>query len=184
MRSRLRWFARATILGTLLLIGVGCASLTPGKENRSSAFTRPATVEPSVTTGSRPSSASRSGAVTPSRGGSAIVTTATSYVGTPYVWGGSNPVGFDCSGFVKHVYGEVGVTLPRTVREQYRIGSSVARDRLRAGDLVFFDRLRHNGIYIGNNQVIHASKPGDTVKISALDEAWFKKRWVGARRVL
>src|SRR5262245_27727679 len=173
MRSHGRWSARATILGTLLLTGAGCASITPS--------TRPA---PVPSTGSREAPASRSGAVTPGRGGSAIVTTSTRYVGTPYAWGGSSPAGFDCSGFVKHVYGEVGVTLPRTVREQYRIGRSVARDSLRAGDLVFFDRLRHNGIYLGNNQVIHASKPGDTVKISALDEAWFKKRWVGARRVL
>ncbi len=57
------------------------------------------------------------------------------------------------------------------------------RDQLEPGDLVFFDRLRHNGIYLGHGQFVHASKPGRGVRISALDERWFKVRWTGARRI-
>ena len=115
-------------------------------------------------------------------GGHAVVRVATQYLGTAYVWGGASPSGFDCSGFVRYIYAKLGVPLPRTVRDQYAIGTAVSRNGLRAGDIVFFDRLRHNGVYIGDGRLIHASSTGSAVRIAKLDDEWFKQRWVGARR--
>jgi NlpC/P60 family len=121
--------------------------------------------------------------VSSAHGGHTVARMATRYVGTPYVWGGASPSGFDCSGFVKYVYAKLGVMLPRTVRDQYAIGTAVSRDRLRAGDIVFFDRLRHNGVYLGDGRLIHASTMDRAVRIAKLNEDWFKERWVGARRL-
>jgi len=104
-------------------------------------------------------------------------------VGAPYRWGGADPRGFDCSGFVMYVYGRAGVSLPHGTVKQYRLGTPVARKELAPGDIVFFDRLNHSGIYIGDGRFVHASKSGDAVKVARLDEAWFERRWVGARRL-
>jgi len=112
-----------------------------------------------------------------------VVETALRQVGAPYVRGGASPAGFDCSGLVKYVYGQAGMSVPHGVTAQYRLGVAVSRASLRPGDIVFFDRLRHSGIYIGRNRFVHATKPGDTVKVSRLDEEWFRSRWVGARRL-
>lgn len=120
----------------------------------------------------------------PSATQSRIVSTALKHVGAPYARGGSSPAGFDCSGFVMFVYGRAGISLPHSAEKQYRIGSAVARNELVPGDIVFFDRLGHSGIYVGNARFVHATKPGDVVKVSSLDEDWFRRRWVGARRVL
>jgi len=114
--------------------------------------------------------------------GSRVVKMATPHLGTPYVWGGTGPSGFDCSGFVRYVYAEQGILLPRTVKDQYQVGTAVRRDGLQPGDIVFFDRLRHNGVYIGNNRLIHASTQARIVRITSLDDEWFSRRWVGARR--
>ncbi|MGH7365065.1 MAG: C40 family peptidase [Candidatus Rokuibacteriota bacterium] len=107
---------------------------------------------------------------------------ATRYLGAPYVWAGASPAGFDCSGLVSYVFAKVGVSLPHNAAQQYRHGTPVSRDRLMPGDVVFFNRLRHNGIYLGDGRFIHATKPGG-VKIARLDNEWFKRRWVGARRL-
>jgi cell wall-associated NlpC family hydrolase len=113
-----------------------------------------------------------------------IVDLATRHVGRPYAWAGASPNGFDCSGFVMYVYAGLGVLLPHNAAQQYTVGTRVRREDLRPGDLVFFDRLRHNGIYIGDGQFVHASKRGSGVKISHLDDDWYRERWTGARRVL
>ncbi len=111
-----------------------------------------------------------------------MVDLAVSQLGVPYRWGGTSPAGFDCSGLVQYVYAKVGVTLPHNAARQYRHGTPVSRDALAPGDLVFFDRLRHNGIYIGRGRFIHARRTGKRVTISHLDEVWYRRRWVGARR--
>ena len=113
-----------------------------------------------------------------------VVSTSLKYVGAPYERGGTSPAGFDCSGFVLFVYAQAGVSLPHGVAKQYRLGSAVSRDELEPGDIVFFDRLRHSGIYIGDTRFVHATKPGDVVMVSRLDEEWFRRRWIGARRLL
>jgi len=94
-----------------------------------------------------------------------VVTLAMKYLGVPYVWGGSSPSGFDCSGLVQYVYAKVGVSLPHSSRMQYGCGRPVSRGELRAGDLVFFyNPIQHVGIYIGNGRMINAT--GSQVKIS------------------
>lgn len=119
----------------------------------------------------------------PPAGSPPIVTTALKYIGAPYARGGSSPAGFDCSGFVMFVFGRHGIALPHSAEAQYRLGIAVARDKLEPGDIVFFDRLGHSGIYIGDARFVHATKPGDVVKVSRLDESWYRRRWVGARRI-
>lgn len=113
-----------------------------------------------------------------------VVAIARAHLGLPYVWGGSSPAGFDCSGFVMYVYSRVGIALPHNAAKQYRYGTLVTRERLEPGDVVFFDGLRHNGIYIGDGRFIHARRRGGGVMISGLGESWYRARWVGGRRLL
>jgi cell wall-associated NlpC family hydrolase len=112
-----------------------------------------------------------------------VVGIAMQYLGTPYVWGGASPGGFDCSGFIMYVYSQVGVSLPHHAASQYGMGSPVSRDELQPGDLVFFNGLGHAGIYIGGGQFIHAPHTGDVVKISSLSDSWYASTWVGGRRI-
>jgi cell wall-associated NlpC family hydrolase len=116
----------------------------------------------------------------PSRGG--VVGIAMQYLGTPYVWAGASPSGFDCSGFVMYVFAQVGVSLPHSSYAQYGMGVPVSQSQLQPGDLVFFDGLGHVGIYVGGGQFIHSPHTGDVVKISAMT-GWYASSYVGARRV-
>jgi cell wall-associated NlpC family hydrolase len=109
---------------------------------------------------------------------------ALSQLGTPYVWAGSSPGGFDCSGLVMWAFAQVGVSLPHSTYADYSMGVPVSRDQLQPGDLVFFDGLGHMGIYIGGDQFVHAPHTGDVVKISSLNEGWYASTYVGARRIL
>jgi peptidoglycan DL-endopeptidase CwlO len=113
-----------------------------------------------------------------------VVGVALSQLGTPYVWAGSAPGGFDCSGLVMWAYAQVGVGLPHSSYAQWGSGVPVSRDQLEPGDLVFFDGLGHVGIYIGGGQFVHAPHSGDVVKISSVDESWYASTYVGARRIL
>jgi cell wall-associated NlpC family hydrolase len=114
--------------------------------------------------------------------GAAAARIATRYLGAPYVWGGASAAGFDCSGLITHAFARVGVSIPHNAAQQYRYGTAVPRARLEPGDVVFFNRLHHNGIYLGEGRFIHATKPGG-VRIARLDDDWFRSRWVGARRL-
>jgi peptidoglycan DL-endopeptidase CwlO len=111
-----------------------------------------------------------------------VVGIAMQYLGTPYVYGGASPGGFDCSGFVMYVFAQIGVSLPHNAAAQYGYGMPVSQDQLQAGDLVFFNGLGHVGIYIGGGQFIHAPHTGDVVKISSLS-GWYSSTYVGARRL-
>jgi cell wall-associated NlpC family hydrolase len=116
----------------------------------------------------------------PSHGG--VVGIAMQYLGTPYVWGGASPSGFDCSGFVMYVFAQVGVSLPHSSYAQYGYGTPVSRSDLQPGDLVFFDGLGHVGIYVGGGSFIHAPHTGDVVKISSMS-GWYASTFVGGRRL-
>jgi cell wall-associated NlpC family hydrolase len=126
-------------------------------------------------------SAPPAGAPPPSQYGG-VVGIAMQYLGTPYVWGGASPAGFDCSGFVMYVYSKIGVSLPHSSYAQYGYGSPVSRSDLQPGDLVFFDGLGHVGIYVGGGSFIHAPHTGDVVKISSLT-GWYSSTFVGGRRL-
>jgi peptidoglycan DL-endopeptidase CwlO len=111
-----------------------------------------------------------------------VVGIALQYLGIPYVWGGSSPsTGFDCSGFTSYVFAQIGVSLPHHAASQFSYGTPVSWDQLAAGDLVFFSGLGHVGIYIGNDQFVHAPHTGDVVRISYLSER--SGSFVGARRL-
>jgi cell wall-associated NlpC family hydrolase len=109
-------------------------------------------------------------------------------LGAPYVWGGSSPSGFDCSGFVWYVARQVGKPLSRGMLGEYNSGSHPSRDELKAGDLVFFQNtysagLSHNGIYIGNGQFVHAVDESAGVTVSSLNTAYWSSHWFGATRL-
>jgi peptidoglycan DL-endopeptidase CwlO len=142
-----------------------------------------AAVAPSVPTAApstSPSTPTVAPPPAPSHGG--VVGIAMQYLGTPYVWGGASPSGFDCSGFVMYVFAQVGVSLPHSSYAQYGYGSPVSRGDLQPGDLVFFDGLGHVGIYVGGGSFIHAPHTGDVVKISSMT-GWYASTFVGGRRL-
>lgn len=111
-------------------------------------------------------------------------------LGVPYRLGGTDPdSGLDCSGLVRYVFEQVaGITLPRTVLAQSRVGKWIPRARLRRGDLVFFhtrrSRFSHVGIYIGHGRFVHAPRPGAEVEVSELGDPYWRRHFSGARRVL
>ena len=109
-------------------------------------------------------------------------------LGTPYVWGGTTAAGFDCSGFILYLLKKFNVDdLPRTSQSQAKVGTPVAKDNLRPGDLVFFNTIgtgiSHAGIYLGDNEFAHSSS-SKGVRISKLSDSYYKDRYVTARRVV
>lgn len=142
--------------------------------------------KPKATTKSG-SSKSVSVPVDGSASGSALVAQASKYIGTRYVYGGTSPSGFDCSGLVQYSLRKLGVSIARSSGAQYGYGTSVSKANLQPGDLVFFSRgggISHVAIYAGNGQVIHAPRAGKRVCYQSLASLSGALRYVGAKRVL
>ena len=134
------------------------------------------------------------GGLAPAVHSNAVVSIAMQYLGVPYKWGGARPkTGFDCSGLVKYVFAQLGVSLPHYAAAQWYSPDAVwvRPERLQPGDLVFFtgsDGTRkapgHVGIYVGDGYLIDAPHTGSFVRIDSLDERWFANKYVGATRVV
>ncbi|OFW04272.1 MAG: hypothetical protein A3I61_09835 [Acidobacteria bacterium RIFCSPLOWO2_02_FULL_68_18] len=116
-----------------------------------------------------------------------VIRTALGFLGVPYRNGGSDPTGFDCSGFVQWVFGRHGLALPREVRDQYRVGRDVDLDEVRAGDLLFFQTVTrgasHVGIALGHGRFVHAPSSRGVVRVEPYSASYWARRFVGARRV-
>ena len=126
----------------------------------------------------------------PTRGfdGYALVGTALSLRGVPYRNGGSDPTGFDCSGFTQYVFGQHGVALPRGSREQFRAGIAIRPEEVRAGDLIFFSTdgagASHVGIVVGGDEFVHAPSSTGVVRVERMGSSYWAPRFVGARRLV
>lgn len=118
---------------------------------------------------------------------SAIIGTAKKYMGVSYVYGGETPKGFDCSGYLQYVFKQNDVIIPRTADEQYKIGRRVPVSQLMPGDLVFFatdlTEISHCGIYLGNNQFIHAST-SKGVRVDDLDNTYWQKYFISGKHIV
>ena len=118
--------------------------------------------------------------------GQEVVDCAKKYLGVRYVYGGTSPAGFDCSGLVQYVCKSLGISVSRTAASQFSCGVAVNKDELIPGDLLFFaknGRIHHVGIYAGDGMMIHAPQTGDVVKLSDFNTPYRQREFVGARRV-
>ena len=194
--------AHGTSIGELLSInpGLNPDRLTVGQELRllSSSGTEPDASD----TPSKNETATKSAISRGNRGargevkdlsltgsGDEIAAFAKEFIGTPYVYGGASPDGFDCSGFTQYIAAHFGGNLPHSSSDQYEYGVSVEREDLQPGDFIFFQSpndpmtIGHVGIYVGEGQFIHAPQAGDTVKITNLSNIYFDPRYYGAVRL-
>jgi peptidoglycan endopeptidase LytE len=117
-----------------------------------------------------------------------LVTTALALRGTPYRNGGSDPSGFDCSGFVQWVFARHARPLPRETQDQYRTGRAISFDTIQPGDLVFFETVArgasHVGVAIGGDQFVHAPSSNGVVRVERLTASYWSARFLGARRIV
>ena len=117
----------------------------------------------------------------------AVVVTALGFRGIPYRNGGSDPSGFDCSGFVQYIFARHGTVLPRDVRDQYQLGREIDLDDVKAGDLLFFETVSrgasHVGMAIGDGRFVHAPSSRGVVRVEPYTASYWARRFVGARRV-
>lgn len=122
-----------------------------------------------------------------SKQGREIIETAKNYIGVPYVFGGTTPKGFDCSGFLQYVFKQNGFVVPRLADEQYLLGKSAKVSQLEAGDLVFFTTYTsgasHCGFYVGDRNFLHASSSRG-IRIDSLDSDYWSSRFLGARKII
>ena len=125
-----------------------------------------------------------------STGGQAAVEVVKQYLGVPYVYGGTSPGGFDCSGLMQYVYKQLGYSINRVADAQMRNGIAISRQNLAPGDLVGFytspgsGYVGHIGMYVGDGMMIHAPRTGDVVKYSNIDDSYYGARFAGGRRII
>lgn len=125
-----------------------------------------------------------------STGGEAAVEVVKRFLGVPYVYGGTSPSGFDCSGLMQYVYKQLGYSINRVADAQMKNGISVSRANLAPGDLVGFysspgsGYVGHIGMYVGDGMMIHAPRTGDVVKYSSIDDSYYGARFAGGRRII
>ncbi len=119
--------------------------------------------------------------------GQAVIDLAKTFLGTPYVYGGASPSGFDCSGFVYYLYQQFGVSLYRTAAGQAQNGIIVSREEMIPGDIILFSSsggpITHVGLYVGDGQFIHSPQTGKTVEIVPLSSSYYDRGFMGARRI-
>ena len=153
------------------------------REQASSNTTNTASSNNASTSSSIANVANKTETTTSSKSGSSVVSYAKQFLGCKYVYGGTSPSGFDCSGFTQYVYKHFGVNLNRTAAAQYSNGKSVTS--LQAGDLVMFGKsgINHVGIYIGGNTFIHAANPSQGVRTDSMSTGYYKTNYVGAKRI-
>lgn len=172
--GRSRWLSVSLV--TAVFFALAPAAAAQESPERSLAESASATVKDAATTAWRTAQE--------------LTSSALDLIGIRYKWGGSTPeTGLDCSGLVQFVFQQVtGVTLPRSAREMSRLGDKVAMVDLKPGDLVFFNTRRfaysHVGIYLGDNQFIHAPRRGRDVEVTTIDKSYWQKRFNGARRLV
>ena len=174
------------LVGATLAGACATTGATPAPFPRPHAPATPATHDPHSVANTKPAAHGPTGASSPI--GYSIAGTALSLRGAPYRNGGSDPTGFDCSGFVRYVFSQHGVPMPRTVPELFRAGRSVAGNQVEAGDLVFFTTVApgasHVGIAIGGDEFVHAPSSTGEVRVEHMSASYWATRFVGARRVL
>jgi murein DD-endopeptidase len=119
--------------------------------------------------------------------GNEIALRAISQLGKPYIWGGADLTGFDCSGLVRFIYDQVGIPVPRTAAEQFSAAKPIEIEGLKPGDLLFFrtqgQRISHVAIYTGEGRFIHAPRTGQLVEFRMLDDEYYRPRLAGAGRL-
>jgi cell wall-associated NlpC family hydrolase len=136
---------------------------------------------PAMASSAAPTATAAAPAAAPNQVAQVAVDTALAQQGTPYVWAGAAPGGFDCSGLTQFAYQAAGIALPHSSKAQSTMGTPIARANLQPGDLVFFfSPISHVGIYIGNGQMVHAPTSGDVVKVTNVDAMG---GFAGARRL-
>lgn len=144
------------------------------------------TVAPAAKTVAQVSYGGMSGDVS---AGQRVVQIAEQFLGLPYVYGGSTPAGFDCSGFTSYVYRQLGYTLHRVSADQINDGIPVSKSELLPGDLLLFkkqgaSRIHHVGIYVGDGMMIHSPQTGDVIKYASIVNGYYNDCYYAARRIV